>query len=217
MSSCDGPSTTLPVAARRALTSRRRCWRFVDDPATHHRHHRSDVLDLVSGNSQVVAIDHDEVRQLAWLNRSDVALLHDRERAPLRVSDEGMLAADRLPVDHGATDHLARNREVKRREGTILVHFEGVGPEAPGHAALLNRPERGHVVRAVAVHTVEDCTHDGGAWLNRRVYAQLAHALQVRCRQLLAVNERPSEVPHRKLLVDPLDLVEESIEGILQR
>src|SRR5262245_14455086 len=106
----DNPS----VATRRELPSRRRCWRFVDDPATHHRHHRPDVLDLVRRNSQVVAIDHHEVSHLAWLNRSDIALLHDRERAPSRVSDEGMLAADGLPVDHGATDHLARDDEVER-------------------------------------------------------------------------------------------------------
>src|SRR5437867_2886085 len=43
----------------------------IDDPSADHRQHRLDVLDLIRGNREVVAIQHDEIRELARLNRAE--------------------------------------------------------------------------------------------------------------------------------------------------
>ena len=79
------------------LSCRGHCAGVVDDSSAHHRHHRLDVLDLIRRNREVVAIQHDEVRELARLDRAEVVLLEDEERVPPRVRDQRVLAADRLP------------------------------------------------------------------------------------------------------------------------
>ena len=49
------------------------------------------------------------------------------------------------------------------------------------------------------------------------VHPQLLHPLDVACVQLVAVDERPAQVPDRELLVDLLDLVEEAVGRSLER
>ena len=66
------------------------------DPTSDHRHHRLDVLDLIRGDREVVAVHHDEIGQASCLDRTEVVLLEDEERVPSRVRDEGILATDRL-------------------------------------------------------------------------------------------------------------------------
>ena len=45
-------------------------WRSVRDAPVDDRHHRDDVLDLIVRHRQVVAVQDDQVRQLAELDRS---------------------------------------------------------------------------------------------------------------------------------------------------
>ena len=62
------------------------CACVVDNPPADHRQQRLDVLDLIRGNGEVVAIEHDEIRELARLDRAEVAFLEDEERIAPRVA-----------------------------------------------------------------------------------------------------------------------------------
>src|SRR5947209_1515493 len=43
-----------------------------DNPSADHGHRRLDVLDLIGGHSEVVAIEDDEIGELARLDRAQV-------------------------------------------------------------------------------------------------------------------------------------------------
>src|ERR1051325_5794960 len=136
-----------------------RCGAVVGHLAADPRLHRLDVLDLIGRYGQVIAIEDDEIRELARRDRSEVVLAHQEERVAARVRDEPFFTRDRLMVDDLAAHHLAGHREPQRIERVVLVHLVGVGVEAPQDAAVLNHPQRRHVVGAIAVRAVERAAH----------------------------------------------------------
>src|SRR5438105_3962214 len=49
--------------------------RIPDDAATYHGHHRLDVLDLIGGGREVIAIEHQEIGVFAGRDRAEIVLL----------------------------------------------------------------------------------------------------------------------------------------------
>src|SRR5688500_6813436 len=114
-------------------------------------------------NRQVIAIDHREVGELAWLDRAEIVLAEDEIGTLARVRDERILAADRLFVDESAADHFAGDGPVEGRERAVLIDFERVGSEAPLDAAVLDRLQRRHRVPTLTEPAHEGRTRDHAA------------------------------------------------------
>ena len=68
----------------------------VHDAAADHGHHRLDVLDLIGGHREVIAVEDDEIGELARLDRAEIVLLEDEIGTAARVRDQRILAADGL-------------------------------------------------------------------------------------------------------------------------
>ena len=188
----------------------------VHDPPSHHRQDRLDVLDLIRGDREVVAVHHDEIGQASCLDRAEVVLLKYEERVPSRVRDEGILAADRLSKHLGAADHLAGDSPPQRSEGQDLIRAAAIAAEPPHDTAFLNGVERRHVERRVSEDALIDAAVDDRPWVNGRVESQLPHAREM-CRvELVHVRQHPAEILDGVVLVDCLDLVQEPADGVLE-
>src|SRR6266496_1454510 len=149
---------------------------LVHDLPAHHRHHRLDVLDLVGGHFQVIAIEHAEVRVLARLDRAEIALLENEVRVAARVRDQRFLARDRLAVHLAPADHAPGHGETQGVERVRSRHGGRVRPQAPHDAAILHAPERRHVPGALAVHLVHERALDERAAPPPRAPAQTGPA-----------------------------------------
>src|SRR5215468_2445880 len=60
----------------------------MDDLAADHGHERLDVLDLVGGHREVVAVEHQQVGIFARRERAEIALLEHDQRVRARVRDQ---------------------------------------------------------------------------------------------------------------------------------
>src|SRR5260370_33460691 len=93
---------------------------IVHDPASHYRHRRFDVFDLLGWNREIVAVEHNQVGKFARLDRTEIVLLENGVRILARVRDQRILAADRLPPNLGAARHPATNGKIQRGEWQVL-------------------------------------------------------------------------------------------------
>src|SRR5882762_8623388 len=105
--------------------------RPVHDLSAHHRHDRFDVLDLLCGHDEIVAVEHDQVRVFARLDRTEIAFLEDEARVAARVRDQRLRARDRLAIDLSPSDHAPGHREPEGVERVGSRHGGRVRPESP--------------------------------------------------------------------------------------
>src|SRR5262249_42253888 len=103
----------------------------MDDLATDHGDERLDVLDLVGGHREIVAVQDEQVGILAGRERAEIAFLEHDERVRARVRDQRLFTRNGLPVDLAAADHLAGDGEAQGVERVRRRHRGGVGAEAP--------------------------------------------------------------------------------------
>src|SRR5262245_44153936 len=101
------PRAGLSALARSPLARRR----VPDDLAADHRHHRLNILDLIGGYGEVIAVQHHEIGELARGDGAEIVFLENEIGVVARMRDERVLARDRLFVHDIAADHLAGHRK----------------------------------------------------------------------------------------------------------
>jgi len=61
----------------------------VNDPAADDGEHRADLADLVFGDGEVVAVEHDDIAEPAHLQRAQLVLVGSAEEPAVRAGVEG--------------------------------------------------------------------------------------------------------------------------------
>src|SRR5688572_11335707 len=91
----EAPTTAATSDARRIgltfsppLPGCRRAGCVEEHLAAHHRQHRLDLLDLIGGDRQVIAIDDHEVGEPPFLDRAEVVFTEEEERIAARVRNQ---------------------------------------------------------------------------------------------------------------------------------
>jgi hypothetical protein len=205
------PEVSLSLPRRRRLKRG-----IVHDPASHYRHRWFDVFDPLGGNGETVAIEHNQVRQFARLDRTEIVLLENGVRILARVRDQRVLAADRLPQVLGAARHPTGNGKIPCRERQVLIGSRTIASQSPRDPAVLNRRQRRHIVGPVSESLVHDPAIDNCPRIHGRIDSELLHALELGRVDLIYVSENPAQVLDRIFLAERLDLVEERIDRVVQ-
>ena len=178
------------------------------------RRHRTDVLDLVGGHGEVVAVEHHEIGEQARPDGAEVVLLEHQQRVAAGGRDQGLFARQGLPLDELAVQGPARDRPPQRDERVDLGRLGAVGAQAEGDAAVLNRPQRRHVVTGVAERLEHrptvDHHHIGAQY---EIHAQLSDPLQLVCRDVVRMGDGPAQWPHGLDGVDLGDEIQDAVDG----
>lgn len=110
---------------------------FINDAASHHGQRRLDVFDLIRRNGKVIAIEHDQIGELAWLNRAEVVFLKNQKRVAARVRNKSVFAADGFTVHLHAARHFTGDGEHQGGERHGEIGGSAVAAKPPDDAAVL--------------------------------------------------------------------------------
>src|SRR5262249_55210298 len=108
----------------------------VDHLAVHHGEDRTDLPHVRVAYAEVVAVEHDQVAELALLDGAHVVFAIEVPRGAARIAVERLLAADLLPgVDLLSEDVETRGRVVHREPGVMRRDVHAVLVQAGGDTA----------------------------------------------------------------------------------
>src|SRR2546423_2557207 len=94
--------------------------RVVGDLAVHHGEYRARPPHVRIAHAEVIAIEHNEVRELAFFDRAEITLAIEIPSVTARVGVERLLTRDLLAGIDLLTKHVEPSRRIVQREPWVM-------------------------------------------------------------------------------------------------